>query len=721
MCVRLEVLNGRIVAPEANAAFWFSPLFSSALSRQISADRARTILQGELNGILTGLPMPYAAALAPGESDRSLNDPLTTAVRTCSGSLDDYASRCMQPWSDANTGRGQPADVLVDGAPFYNPLIASSTSTALSFSEELSSLDEGLAIFFIADLFESASVTIQLPFTTSAEQKKRIQDLRSALKPLDGTLWDAATIREELSQFYSPLGLAAQSVPGPAGTNEIAINEGFRIARIVLTVGDVSDRDVGKILWIVLSQTDFDRARKRPLKLDKDDAVLNYSDLGYAMGDEPFEFAGRIQEQQLMLAEIGFTASLQPSTMASTTAQQYHDIRIQKSASDPPQQSTTPAPAPAPLDPGGAAGIASPSQTPPAAPSSTLQSLDKLDKPWFVGGGLIYKPGQSLSVFGLLTRSRIPFPLPNSSFSIQGGYPAGSTVAVNYSADYIGFDTLHQRLSLNLNGSRDVTLHRYLLGQKLDQLQTGGTGRLIWEPFHDLHNGLLQVVGEFQRSTVTLESNVAVAQKINLSTFRVTALYQYQSELSRYSHFLKIEPFVETGLGLSATESVYGLEGADVNYHQNLGPVAPDFTAHFQQASRGTPLVEMPSFGGAEVLRGFRADDAIGRRYATLQSELWVPVPGIPRAAAGGAAQGELASILSKLRLSPLGDFGGAWQTSGSEPGMRAGAGLGLRLDMTAGLYHIVGKLDWAYGFGPAATGGSRGKFYFSLVSDLPF
>jgi hypothetical protein len=25
-------------------------------------------------------------------------------------------------------------------------------------------------------------------------------------------------------------------------------------------------------------------------------------------------------------------------------------------------------------------------------------------------------------------------------------------------------------------------------------------------------------------------------------------------------------------------------------------------------------------------------------------------------------------------------------------------------------------KFDWAYGFGQAATGGSRGKFYFNVV-----
>jgi hemolysin activation/secretion protein len=123
--------------------------------------------------------------------------------------------------------------------------------------------------------------------------------------------------------------------------------------------------------------------------------------------------------------------------------------------------------------------------------------------------------------------------------------------------------------------------------------------------------------------------------------------------------------------------------------------------------------VELPSFGGADVVRGFRADDAIGRRVWSLQNELWLPL----RPASAQAPTNKLEAIVSQLKLAPFFDFGAAYQTLGSAPGFRTGPGLGLRLAMDK----IIFRLDWAYGFGAAATSGSRGKFYFSVVSNLPF
>jgi hypothetical protein len=720
--VRLVVQNGRIVAPHANAAFWLSSVFTSGL-RGISSDQAKSGLENQLDKVLAAMPPPYQAALAPGETDAGLKDPLTEAVRKCSGSIQDYVTTCMQPWSDANRARGQPADILVDGSDFYKPLVASTTTSALAFSEELSSLDEGVAIFFVANPFASARVPIQLPFTTSPAQQRRIRDLRRALAPLDGTLWDPAAVQSRLMAYYKPLGLSAQIIT--QGSNEVVIDEGFRVARIMLTVGDVTDQDIDKILWIVLSQTDFDKAMLHRPKMDpqgKADAIVNFEpDLGYQKGDEPYELTERIQDQQLMLAEIGFTALVLPSNAKAGTTQRYHDLRVQRAATQPPQKSATPKPTPAAVDAHGA--VVSSVSPPGARGTQAAQSAEgeKLDRPWFIGGGLIYKPGQALGVFGLLNRSRISYPLANSSLSVEAGYPFGTARSLNYSADYIAFNQLHERFSLRLTGSTDIQMRRYLLGEKLDEHRTGGFGQLVWEPFHDLDGGLLQVVGEMRRSTVTLQSNTAIGQKLNLSTFRTTGLYQFQSELSQYPRSLRIEPFVEAGLGLSAAEAPFAVGGIDANYHQNIGVLAPDFTLHFQNATSGAPLVELPSFGGAEVLRGFRTDDAIGRRYLTLQSELWLPVPGIPTDSAPGASATGLSSILSKLRLAPFADVGGAWQTVSSKPGLRVGPGLGLRLDMTAGLSHIVFRLDWAYGFGDAATGGSRGKFYFSLVSNLPF
>ena len=710
MCVRLAVRNGSIVA--TNTEFWIPPAFRPALSRRLSIDQAESVLRAQLDHVLAGLPKPYQAALA-GEKEPSSTDAATNTLRAFNGSLAEYAVP-MQTWSDSNPNRLQPADVLTDGSPFFAPIVGSMMTITLIYDQQLSTLDRSLAIFRFPNPFQSNTVILQLPNTTSPAQQARIRSLRKALLPLDGTLWDGAAIVQKLQSYYQRLGLNAQIAALPSGNNTVMISEGTRIALVILPEPDVTDHDIDKILWIVLSQRDFNTAMKhRPLLSDGVRTVDYVRDLGYHPGDEPYALAGRLQDQQTLLSEIGFVASVIPNATRSGNTQPYQDLRIQKPTTPPPSNGAIPKPAPASIDPHGqVSAVTSTALRPQPADAAPATSPNK-DKPWYIGGGFEYRPGQALRVFGLLQRSRFKFPFENGSFSGQLGYPSGGVRSLNYSADYLNFERFHQRVSVRLNGSTDVNQHRFLFNNKLDERRTGGFGQLMWEPFHDLNGALLQITTEVRRATVTLSSNTATASKVNLSTLRTGGVYLLQSAVSEFPYRLKIEPFIETGLGFAATEKPFGLGGISANYHQTAGPIAPDIAAHFQNASRDTPLVELPSFGGGEVVRGFRADDAIGRRVWSLQNELWLPL----RPAPAQAPTGKLDLIVSQLRLAPFVDFGGAYQTLASTPGFRIGPGLGLRLAMDK----IVFKLDWAYGFGPAATSGSRGKFYFTVVSNLPF
>jgi hemolysin activation/secretion protein len=135
------------------------------------------------------------------------------------------------------------------------------------------------------------------------------------------------------------------------------------------------------------------------------------------------------------------------------------------------------------------------------------------------------------------------------------------------------------------------------------------------------------------------------------------------------------------------------------NTHRSFDHWESDLSGRFENVLGTPPLFELPSLGGADTVRGFRPDDAIGRRLWSLQSEIWKAIP-----------------PLQPLKLAAFVDLGGAYQTTGSYPGLRAGPGTGLRLDLRL----AVLKLDWAYGFGDAATGGSRGKFYFSVALNAP-
>lgn len=714
MCASLFIQNGRlVVAPDTSVNFWFPPTFAAALSPHLSLQQVQAAVKGQLDKVLAGMPMPYVAALAPGESDQSLTDPLTNALRTLNGPIGAYF-KPMEDWSNAKTGRKHPDEVLVDTSDFFAPLTQPHSNLTISFDEK-SHLDAKIVTFRIADPFQAAKVQFSIPATTPAQQA-RVRDLRRVLAPLNGTLWDGVAVKKRLKDYYARLGLPAEIVVLPS--HQVAVKEAARIARVVLMDPDVAEHDVDKVLWTVLTQHDFNVAMKHRPVVKGGERSLDYTaDLNYAAGDEPYALASRLQTQQLALSQFGLSALLIPSTR-STAQQTYQDLRIQKTAADPPANSTKPKPGAPTVDTHGEVAanpvptptpVANPAATPTPSPAPAKAEKEKL---WYIGGGGTYHPGQAFSVFGLVQRSRLSFPFANSTISGQLGYPYGSVASLNYSADYIGFNQLHQRLSLRLNGSQDVQIHRFLQGQQLDEHRTGGFGQVMLEPFHDLDNGLLQVTAEVRRATVSEQNNVATQLKLNLSTVRVSGLYLFQTELSEHPHSFKLEPFVEVGLGLSATEPTFTLGGISANYHQALGSIAADFTGHFENSTAGTPVVEQPSFGGADVMRGFRADDAIGLRYWSLQNELWFPLPRL----AASVSNTQLKTLLSQLRLAPFLDVGGAYQTVFSAPGVRLGPGAGLRFAMD----RVVLKFDWAYGIADAATGGSRGKFYFTLVSNLP-
>jgi hemolysin activation/secretion protein len=150
-------------------------------------------------------------------------------------------------------------------------------------------------------------------------------------------------------------------------------------------------------------------------------------------------------------------------------------------------------------------------------------------------------------------------------------------------------------------------------------------------------------------------------------------------------------------------------------YHQKLPRrFELDIGGRVEAAGRATPLFELPSFGGSDTVRGFRRDDALGRKLWSLQHELWVPLP------VGGSDQdaGPLRALLRQsVKLAPFVDVGGLYGAVRGRAGARAGAGLGLRLVYSP----LVFKLDFGYGFGGAATDARRGKVHFGVVSNLPF
>ncbi len=280
-----------------------------------------------------------------------------------------------------------------------------------------------------------------------------------------------------------------------------------------------------------------------------------------------------------------------------------------------------------------------------------------------IAAGFEYKPGQEFSALGNLQLG---------SLSLSGGGPSGTLAAGSYSAENLGFST-------SVNAGVSLERNRVLDGVKVNEQSVSDLATFHWQPRRGLDG-----------NTVTLYANPSHAVVFNqvLNTIKPGVQFLHNDATSEYPSHSSIEPRVL--IDLRFVDCI-----VTANTHRSFDHWEYDLSGRFENAVGDPPLFELPSFGGADTVRGFRADDAIGRRLWSSQNELWHGLPRWPL-----------------LKIATFFDVGGAYQTTGSYAGLREGQGAGLRLDLRV----AVLKFDWAYGFGQAATGGSRGKFYFNVI-----
>jgi hypothetical protein len=280
-----------------------------------------------------------------------------------------------------------------------------------------------------------------------------------------------------------------------------------------------------------------------------------------------------------------------------------------------------------------------------------------------IAAGFAYNPGQGFGALGNLQLA---------SLTLAAGGPSGTLGSGSYSASYLGF-------SASANAGVSVERNRFLDGVKVDQHSIAESATLGWEPWRGLDGNTV---------LVQLSPSHAVVFSETLNTIEPGVQFIHNDLTSEYPWRISIDARLLADLRFA--KSI-----VTANTHRSYDHWEYDLTGRFENAFGNSPIFELPSFGGAETVRGFRADDAIGRRLWADQNELWHALPRWP-----------------VLKIAAFADFGGAYQTIGSSPGLRAGLGTGLRLDLRV----AVLKFDWAYGFGQAATGGSRGKFYFDVT-----
>lgn len=774
LCVGLAIKGGKLVVDRAQTQFVASDEFLRRL--RIAPEAAEKQIYEYLEKIISRSDKPYRYALDQEElkQDREgqLNDELTAKLRISDSAWDKYIITFSE-WSEEKETRQPFADVFATDAAFtsgakldepdeikagiFAAVFFSSDQTPLIFNEESYDIRRGRFSFSIADPIsdwaDATQVKFELPdFTgkpaeipeTAAETRRkeaRVRQLQQELQPLLGTPYCPQCIVDRLRDFYRRLGFPTQIAGLPESPPYvtpksarapvlITVVEAARITRIEIPKETLTDaaqaNEIDKVLYNLLDDAAFRffvANRKTIINgLQANAADAEWVSLGF---QEDFKRAGpwlnlnRLQIQQLLMAQLGYVVSYFPVEL-NTEKFVRVQLKVQKLKETAQVKENTPDAAP-PLatDEGLVNAHKQENENKTDFAPTSKKDREVREKKYYLGFGVEYRPGQGVRVFGLGQRSRISTSFAEHSLSAKfGGQQGGGALgSVNYFADYLFFHQLHRRLSFQLNANNDIEPERALNANSqptTDERRRGASARLEFEPFRDLGGRLLRFHAEGQRTTVALRAqNQTTTTTQNLTTLETGALYLSETSEVEFPRRVRIEPRLKFGLGLAASEPRFTVFSTTGQYHQVLPKqMELDLRGRLESASEKTPLIEQPSFGGEDVVRGFRRDDAIGLRQWCLQNELWLPLP------INKQDKNEFKTLLrEKVKLAPFFDVGGLYDPSRSVSGIRSGIGLGLRI-----IYNpIVFRIDYAYGLGVAGTPGSRGKFYFTVSSNLPF
>ncbi len=764
--------NGRLAVDKERSSPAFSGIFKSRLTDSPSRleselRKARRLLLEDLDGVLARTTQLYWYSLSDEEkardADGALNDDLTKQIRSFSSNDWAAVKSRFADWAVANPNRfqmQQTLSVLFADPAFSNDL---ENSPLLFFAQDDETgllnydADSGTARFQIGDPirgWDSEDYHVCFPLdisshcSTGDDPPNDAKQVRGELASLSSRLWRPNSIRAQLEEYYAGKGFVPTVALSGAGEDPkwINVQKSPRIGRILLP-GGVKDSTIAKILYLLLPDKDFrffvnsktSLVQTQTITIPSADpnkppqvTTLTFVDFltlgaGRKIGDEPLLNQYKLQAQQVQLSQLGFilsqnTAGGNPERVGKS----YLDLDVAKLSTEESASAEKPRSAPEQAGVDTEKGFVDAREQKPELQTALVPTTGpmsnqpvKVDKPTprerlnYLGGGFDYKPDQGVRPFILYQRQR--FGPGNLALQIGGqGEALGS---LSYTADFALFGKkllggrFFRRLTLQLTGSSDFQAKRLFAGVKTDERRTGGFGRADLEVFRDRSGHLLRLSLEARRMTVELKGDDTTAKQ-NLTTLDFGGYYLFQGDELNYPRLLRLEPRLRLGLGL-AGEPSYRTFQVSGNFHQKLPHLLEaDVTGLFEKDSANTPLFEQASFGGPDINRGFRRDDAIGRILWSLQNELWLPVPGTR-----SATDGPIFFLRRSVRLAPFIDLSSVNETTSSQSGFRAAPGMGVRV-----IYNLaVLKFDWAYGLGDGGTGRGHGRFSFSVTFNRPF
>lgn len=298
----------------------------------------------------------------------------------------------------------------------------------------------------------------------------------------------------------------------------------------------------------------------------------------------------------------------------------------------------------------------------------------------------------------------------DDTLSINVGQQGKASGNVQYTRDFLGFDTFNRRVQLTARAFSNYDPDRTSLAPGADERSNGGEIRATVDLWRDWSGTFGQLGLNASYRDIDLTSQDASPYKTRISLLDVNFIFAKSSYGTPASHHLDFSASVAVGQSSNPRET-FGKLGFDLAYNRFVGAFARwDVRANAHLIGANAPQVEWPVFGGEDSVRGYRLDSAVAHSTWVIQNEFWIPVDGLV------SNNEALARTLRRsVAIAVFADVGGLRDSSNALSGTNFGAGAGLRYRLNDSL---MLRLDWARAVGGnSGLASPSGYFYFTVTS----
>lgn len=305
---------------------------------------------------------------------------------------------------------------------------------------------------------------------------------------------------------------------------------------------------------------------------------------------------------------------------------------------------------------------------PGAAPATPRQQRARQPPRNHLEAGAEWRAGRPLRWGGEYRRDGLT---PGDQIVVGLGQQRQASGNLSYSGDFVGFAALGRRLQVTARVYSEFTPERAIDASLPDERQQGAALRGVLDLWRDRAGSFGQAEFGVARSRARL---TGAGQDIDTPS---TTLVDARIAFARSDEGTPASLHTEAQLGLARGRfdgAGFGKLSAEASAQGLVGRLDRWLVrAQWARLSGSAPRTEYLAFGGPDSVRGYREEQATGRRVWVVQAEYWRPLPWLP------ADEGLARLLRRSVAMALFADVGALAASPTGFAGTKSAAGLGLR------------------------------------------